>query len=100
MKPELSRVDLIAMAKEFATQQHIYPKLYGATDCKAVGTFIESAFQEVLDARYQIDLGNAALGLDLPSLETAKLDAFSAIFQRWVSSPLTTSRMTSSDWSV
>src|SRR5581483_4114007 len=70
MKNPLTRVELVAAAKEFCLRKHLYPKLFGVTDGKAVGTFIELEFKTFLDSHYEIELGNAALGLDLPSLET------------------------------
>lgn len=44
--------------------------LYGATDGKAVGTKVESMFKAYLSERYDLRVGNAANGLDFPSLET------------------------------
>ena len=44
------------------------PDLYGATDGKAVGTKVESLFKAHLQARYDLKVGNAASGLDFPSL--------------------------------
>lgn len=45
-------------------------ELYGVTDGKAVGTFVEHEFQKFLATRYDMDLGNSANGLDLPSINT------------------------------
>ncbi len=44
-----------------------HKELFGVTDGKAVGTLIEAAFQQVLREKYEVDIGNAALGIDLPS---------------------------------
>lgn len=44
------------------------PDLYGATDGKAVGTKVEAMFKEHLQERYDLTVGNAANGLDFPSL--------------------------------
>lgn len=44
------------------------PSLYGATDGKAVGTKVEAMFKEHLQRRYDLTVGNAASGLDFPSL--------------------------------
>ena len=41
MKKTLTHSDLISTAKEFCARNHIYPALFGVTDGKAVGTFIE-----------------------------------------------------------
>ncbi len=46
------------------------PELYGATDGKAVGTKVESLFKAYLRERYDLEVGNAANGLDFPSLDT------------------------------
>ncbi|WP_413173623.1 restriction endonuclease [Anabaena azotica] len=43
--------------------------LYGVTDGKAVGTYVESAFNQYLSTRYDYTLGSAALGIDFPGLE-------------------------------
>src|SRR5690606_27451434 len=59
-----------AAAREFAAELTVtpLPELYGATDGKAVGTKVESMFKEHLKARYDLAVGNAANGLDFPSL--------------------------------
>lgn len=59
-------------AKEFCAQENgAYKKeLFGITDGKAVGTFVEHAFQEYLSSRYDLSVGNSASGLDLPSVNT------------------------------
>lgn len=41
--------------------------LYGVTDGKAVGTFIEHKFQQQLSAKYAVTIGSSASGIDLPS---------------------------------
>jgi len=46
------------------------PELYVVTDGKAVGTFIEYLFQDFLSDRYNLEKGNSASGLDLPSVNT------------------------------
>jgi restriction system protein len=43
--------------------------LYGVTDGKAVGTYVESTFNQYLSLRYEYTLGSAALGIDFPGLE-------------------------------
>ena len=48
---------------------HPEPTLYGVTDGKAVGTYLEAKFIKFLIGRgYKFDQGNAASGLDFPSL--------------------------------
>ena len=70
MKKTLTQSGLISAAKEFCLRKHIYSRLFGITDGKAVGTFIERGFQEHLESRYTVQLGSSALGLDLPALDT------------------------------
>lgn len=41
--------------------------LYGVTDGKAVGTFIEHKFQQQLSEKYAVKIGSSASGIDLPS---------------------------------
>lgn len=41
--------------------------LFGVTDGKAVGTYIEHKFQERLKSKYIVDVGSSANGIDLPS---------------------------------
>lgn len=69
-KQPLSLPELITAAKDFCFGSHIYPELFGVTDGKAVGTFIEHKFRERLQLLYTLEAGNSALGLDLPSIET------------------------------
>lgn len=70
MKPSLTQVGLIAAAKAFCQDQHAYAELFGVTDGKAVGTFIEHRFRARVEAAYEVQGGNSALGLDIPSIET------------------------------
>lgn len=44
------------------------PDLFGSTDGKAVGTYVEQAFNHYLRATYDYVPGNAALGIDFPDL--------------------------------
>ena len=43
--------------------------LYGITDGKAVGTYVEHAFHAHLRKRYTYTLGSSASGIDFPELE-------------------------------
>lgn len=70
MKPALTHNALISATKAFCNQPHSYPKLFGVTDGKAIGTFIEHTFQLHLTTFYEVQTGSSALGLDLPALET------------------------------
>lgn len=48
---------------------HAEPTLYGVTDGKAVGTYLEAKFHHYLAAKgYEYPAGSAANGLDFPSL--------------------------------
>lgn len=44
------------------------PVLFGITDGKAVGTYLEHKFQEHLEARYKYFRGSSAKGIDFPEL--------------------------------
>lgn len=57
-------------ATEFADSlaNQPFPHLYGATDGKAVGTAVEARFKIYLQERFNLQVGNAANGLDFPSL--------------------------------
>lgn len=70
MKELFSRSGLIDTAKAFCKDSHTYSELFGVTDGKAVGTFIEHRFQERLAERYTVQVGSTARGIDLPSVET------------------------------
>ena len=45
------------------------PDLYGITDGKAVGTYVEHAFHEYLGKQYAYTPGSSASGIDFPELE-------------------------------
>ena len=72
MKQKLNTNTLIESARLFCKEQSgIYrPELFGITDGKAVGTFVEHLFKSFLSARYNLAIGNSASGLDLPSVNT------------------------------
>jgi restriction system protein len=42
------------------------PNLYGITDGKAVGTYVEQVFNKYLKAKYLYNAGSAASGIDFP----------------------------------
>ena len=48
--------------------QHSEPLLYGITDGKAVGTYLEQKFKIYLQSNYDFVAGNAASGIDFPEL--------------------------------
>lgn len=72
MKKTLTIESLIAEAERFCSlNSGVYKdELFGVTDGKAVGTFVEHLFQHFLEERYEIIVGNSANGLDLPSVNT------------------------------
>lgn len=46
---------------------HDEPSIFGLTDGKAVGTYLEHKFQKYLEKNYTFDKGNSASGIDFPS---------------------------------
>ncbi len=68
--PKLTLKTLHKEAKTFSTLQSQTPEkdLFGVTDGKAVGTFLEHKFRDYLKSRYQFDEGSSASGIDFPSL--------------------------------
>lgn len=69
MKPKLTIEKLLAEAKLFCeTESKINNSdLYGITDGKTVGTYVEHKFQQQLKSKYSITIGSSANGIDLPS---------------------------------
>ena len=68
MKPELTINNLITEAKNFCISMSNadHPSLYGVTDGKAIGTYVEHLFQMYLSNYYNVIIGNSASGIDLP----------------------------------
>jgi hypothetical protein len=58
-------------AAAFARIESTYPEptLFGVTDGKAVGTYLEQKFQTHLQTKYEYARGNSATGIDFPGLE-------------------------------
>jgi hypothetical protein len=71
MKPTLTIEDLCAEAAKFANIESLFdePVLYGVTDGKAIGTYLEHKFTAYLAEKYSFQQGNSASGIDLPALE-------------------------------
>lgn len=69
MKPRLTRDELIAQARNFCINQSAieHKELFGVTDGKAVGTYVEHMFQKMLSEHYEFQIGSSAKGIDLPS---------------------------------
>lgn len=71
MKKKLT-VDLLKKeARVFAEWESVHKEksLYGVTDGKAVGTYLEHKFQERLHKKYEYIRGSSAKGIDFPKLE-------------------------------
>jgi hypothetical protein len=68
--PKLTIQTLHNEAAAFSASQSKTPEksLFGVTDGKAVGTFLEHKFRDHLKSRYQFDEGSSASGIDFPSL--------------------------------
>ena len=71
MKLQLTVEALCMEAATFAEVEstHDESSLYGVTDGKAVGTYLEHKFQELLNTKYIYDRGSSAKGIDFPSLK-------------------------------
>ena len=71
MPPSLTIPLLKTEASVFARAESIHdePTLYGITDGKAVGTYLERKFQDYLHAKYTYVEGSSAKGIDFPELE-------------------------------
>ncbi len=69
--PTLTVAHLHREARAFAEaeSQHAEPSLFGVTDGKAVGTYLEHKFQVSLLDRYAYPKGNSAKGIDFPGIE-------------------------------
>src|SRR5260370_40664572 len=70
MKPKLLLDVIIKEAGLFAEieSKHKEPLIYGTTDGKAVGTYIEQKFRRYLLEKYDFIQGNSAKGIDFPDL--------------------------------
>ena len=70
MKQELTIKLLCKEAKVFAEAEssHAEPAIYGVTDGKAVGTYLEHKFQTYLREKYAYEKGSSARGIDFPKL--------------------------------
>jgi hypothetical protein len=68
--PTLDIATLCAEAAQFAADesQHLEPRLFGVSDGKAIGTYLEHKFRAYLRERYTLVEGNSASGIDFPAL--------------------------------
>lgn len=64
--------DMKKEATEFGKIMSVenHKTLIGVNDGKKIGTYIEHRFQEFVSKKYEIEVGNSARGIDLPSVET------------------------------
>lgn len=71
MKSDLTIEALINEAQAYAETESVYPEpsLYGVTDGKAVGTYVEHKFKAYLATKYTFMAGSSASGIDLPELD-------------------------------
>jgi hypothetical protein len=70
MKPTLTIEILLGEAASFSAAEstHEEPALFGVTDGKAVGTYLEHKFTACLMEKYSFAGGNSASGIDIPSV--------------------------------
>ena len=64
-------IDLLCLeAQRFSNMEstHAEPALFGVTDGKAVGTYLEHKFRTYLQQHYLFEQGNSANGIDFPGL--------------------------------
>jgi len=69
-------IDLLKKeAKKFSIieSDHDETSIFGSTDGKAVGTYLEHKFQNYLEKKYIFEKGNSASGIDFPG-ETINVD--------------------------
>lgn len=71
MKPELTVRSLCEEANQFARVESSrdHSSLFGVTDGKAIGTYVEHQFRAYLTERYSFVEGSSARGIDFPSLD-------------------------------
>ena len=70
--PQLTIPTICQEAKAFSIRESSFPEpsLYGVSDGKAIGTYLEKKFRVDLTAKgYEYQMGNAANGLDFPGLQ-------------------------------
>lgn len=72
MPQKLTRKELVTIARNFCEFHSKAPhsELFGVTDGKAVGTYVEHLFQALIFEKYEIGAGSSAKGIDLPGINT------------------------------
>ena len=70
MKQELTHSLLQKEAKSFAEKEslHFEDSLFGVTDGKRIGTYLEHKFKKFLEERFEFLKGNSAKGIDFPGI--------------------------------
>ena len=91
-KPKLTVELLITEAEQFciSTSQIRHEDIVGVTDGKAVVTYIEHSFEEILVQKYSVVVGSSARGIDLPDPEVNTDIKTTSITQPQSSYPLKT----------
>lgn len=94
MKPKITIEDIIKEANIFSKEisKISHNEIRGITDGKAVGTYLEHKFQNSLQTKFQIELGNSARGIDLPSSSINTDIKVTSIVQPQSSSPFKSAR--------
>ena len=72
MAKKLTREALVLVAKTFCLDQSkaAHTELFGVTDGKAVGTYVEHLLQALILEQFDIAGGSSAKGIDLPAINT------------------------------
>lgn len=71
MYKELLTIELLQKEANIFSKkesQHKEPSIYGTTDGKAIGTYLEHKFQKYLHTKYSYVEGSSAKGIDFPEL--------------------------------
>lgn len=94
MKPKLTIDFLKQEAKLFCEAMSLknHTELIGVTDGKAVGTYVEHNLEKYLSEKYEVEIGNSAKGIDLPSREINTDIKVTSITQPQSSSPFRNAR--------
>lgn len=72
MRKKKLTIELLCQeATAFAEVESVYPEptLYGVTDGKGIGTYLEHKFRAYLEAKYSFAPSSSAHGIDFPDLE-------------------------------
>lgn len=94
IKPMLTINNLILEAKNFCEfmSNENHQELFGVTDGKAIGTYVEHRFKKYLMDYYNVTIGNSAKGIDLPDRNIQTDIKVTSITQPQSSCPFTNAR--------